>query len=125
MKKRGNKLIIILISVIILLLLILGYGVYTGIKVKSEFANLNSQINNLVGEKNAITSELNALQGKYNLLQEDVFQMKKSCLSENACKNRFPNVRWYCNNAGDEVSDYSHICVCDNQCNLNATEISR
>jgi cell division protein FtsB len=124
MQKRGSKLTIILISVIIILSLILIYGVYTGMKVKEEFRNLNSQISNLVAEKNSITQELDTLQAKYELLQDDVFEMKKSCLSENACKGRFPGVRWYCNNVGDEVPNYSHTCVCDNACNLIITAVN-
>jgi predicted nuclease with TOPRIM domain len=123
MKKEGSKLVPILIIIIVILAGILIYGVYTGMKVKEEFRNLNSQISNLVSEKNNLTSQLDSLQGKYNLLKDDVFEMKKSCLSENACKGRFPGVRWYCNNVGDEVSNYSHICVCDNACNLNVTAI--
>ena len=127
MKKVGSKLTIILVSVIILLSLILIYGFYTGFRVKEELANLNSQITNLVAEKNNVTFQLDSLQKNYNLLKDDVFELEKSCLSENACKGRFPNIRWYCNNVGDEIINpshiASHICFCDNQCNLNATAI--
>jgi len=123
MQKGASKLTIVLVSVIVVLSGILIYGIYTGIKVKAEFANLNSQISNLVSEKNSLTFQLDELQGKYDLLKDDVFELEKSCITENACKGHFPNVRWYCNNAGDEVSNYSHICVCDNLCNLNATTI--
>lgn len=119
MKKEASKLIIILFSVIIVLSGILAYGFYTGIKVQEEIGNLNSQISNLVSEKNNLTSQLDDLQSKYNLLKDDVFNLEKSCLTENACKGRFPNVRWYCNNVGDEVSDPSHVCICDNACTLS------
>jgi len=124
MQKSVSKLTIVLVSIIIILSGILIYGVYTGVQVKKEFANLNSQISNLVAEKNDLTSQLDSLQKNYDLLKDDVFALEKSCISENACKGHFPNVRWYCNNVGDAVSDPSHICVCDNLCNLNATAIS-
>jgi cell division protein FtsB len=122
--EKGNKTAIILISIIILLGIVLIYGAYTGFKVKAEINNLNFQISQLVSEKNSLTSDLDALQKKYDLLKDDVFQLKKSCLTENACKGHFPGVRWYCNNIGDEVNNPSHTCVCDNSCNLNATSIS-
>jgi len=123
MKKEENKLTIVLISIIVVLVLILGYGFYTGIKVQEEIRNLNSQITNLVSEKNNLTSQLDDLQSRYNLLKDDVFELEKSCITENACKGRFPGVRWYCNNVGDEVSDYSHICVCDSSCVFNIITI--
>jgi cell division protein FtsB len=122
----------ILISVIVVLSIILIYGVYTGFKVKAELISLNSQIIQLTDDKIKLTDEKNSLQtkisdldSKYNLLEKDVQKIYKTCLKENACKGRFPSVSWYCNNVGDEVADYSHICVCDSSCNLNATEIKK
>jgi len=124
MQKSVSKLTIVLISIIIILLGVLGYGVYTGFRVKAELANLNSQIRNLVDEKNDLTSQLDLLQKNYNLLKDDVFELEKSCLSENACRGHFPNVRWYCNNVGDETNvNPSHVCICDSACSLNITEI--
>jgi hypothetical protein len=123
MKKGVSKLTIALISVIIVLLGILAYGVYTGMKVKAELINLNSQISTLVNEKNELTSKVDSLQQKDDLLLQDVAKIYKTCMNENACKGRYPNISWYCNNVGDEVSDPSHICVCDSSCNLNATAI--
>jgi hypothetical protein len=120
MKKGASKLIIILISVIIILVLILGYGFYTGMRVKAELENLHSQINQLSSDKDV-------LQNKYNLLEQDVAKIYKTCMNQNACKGRFPNVSWYCNNVGDESSYAmaSHVCICDASCNLNLTQISR
>ena len=120
MKKGVNRLTIVLISVIILLLLVLGYGFYTGIKVKAELGNLHAQIAQLSDDKDL-------LQSKYNLLEQDVAKIYRTCMNENACKGRFPNVSWYCNNVGDE-SGYamaSHTCICDSSCNLNLTQISK
>ncbi len=116
MKKR-NITTIILISIIAVLLAVLGYGVYTGVRVKAV-------INQLTAEKENLTSQLNTLIVKYGMLQDDVFQLKKSCITQNVCWGHFPGVRWNCNNVGDEVNDPSHICVCDDDCNLNATAIN-
>ncbi len=69
--KKGNVITIILISVIIVLVAILGYGVYTGVKVRAEINSLNSQINQLVSEKNSLTSDLDSLQKRYDLLEKD------------------------------------------------------
>jgi outer membrane murein-binding lipoprotein Lpp len=116
MKERGKLLVIILVSVIIILCCILAYGFYTGIKVKAEINRLNA-------ENQGLNAQLDSLTKSYDLLKDDVAGIYKTCMTENACKGRYPNVRWYCNNVGDEVSDPSHICVCDSSCNLNATEI--
>lgn len=125
MKKGVSKLAIILISVIVILLGILAYGVYTGVRVKAEINSLQSEKNQLVLEREDLRIELDSLRGEYNLLKDDVAKIYKTCIRENVCKGHFPLVSWYCNNAGDEA-DYSiasHICFCDNRCDLNATEI--
>ncbi len=117
MKDRSKIIIIILASVILVLLCLLGYGVYTGFKVKAEINRLNNENQNL-------NSQLNELQGKYGLLVDDVAKIYKTCINENVCKGHYPNVSWYCNNVGDEaITNPSHICVCDSSCQLNATEI--
>jgi len=113
----------ILISVIVVLSIILIYGVYTGFKVKTELNNLNSQIVQLKDEKESLQNKITELESKNNLLTQDVAKIYKTCLTENACKGHYPSVSWYCNNVGDEVADYSHICVCDSSCNLNATQV--
>ena len=113
----------ILISVIVVLSIILIYGVYTGFKVRTELNNLNSQIVQLKDEKESLQNKITELESKNNLLTQDVAKIYKTCMTENVCKGRFPSVSWYCNNIGDEVADYSHICVCDSSCNLNATQV--
>jgi len=126
MKKVGSKLTIILVSVIILLSLILIYGVYTGFRVKEELANLNSQITNLIAEKNDVTFQLDSLQKNYDLLKDDVARIYKTCITENVCKGRYPNVSWNCNNVGDEAyTNPSHVCFCSSSCQLNATEMKK
>ncbi len=123
MKKSVNKLAIILIFVIVILLGILSYGVYTGFKARNAINSLQTQVQQLTADRDSLSSQLNALLVKYDMLKDDVFQLKKSCLTENACKGHFPGIRWNCNNVGDEVNDPSHICTCDDKCNLNATEM--
>ena len=121
---KKNVTVIILVSVIVALSAVLVYGVYTGIRVRTVINSLNSQIEQLSEEKENLTVQLNTLTVKYGLLQDDVFQLKKSCITQNVCWGHFPGVRWYCNNVGDAVDNPSHICVCDSNCNLNATQIS-
>ncbi len=125
MKKR-NPLIIILISVIIILLIILSYGVYTGIKVKAGIKSLQSEITQLTEERNNLSAQFNSLYDKYNLLEQDVAKIYKTCIKDNICKGHFPSVSWYCNNVGDEAeySIASHICFCDDKCDLNITAIT-
>ena len=122
---KSKTLIIILISVIVILLAILIYGVYTGFKVKSIINSMQTEINQLNQDKTDLNSQLDFLHNKYNLLEQDVAKIYKGCIKENVCKGHYPGVSWYCNNVGDEASDYSHTCVCDSGCNLNATEIKR
>ncbi|MCX6750873.1 MAG: hypothetical protein NTZ83_05425 [Candidatus Pacearchaeota archaeon] len=129
-KERRSILIIILVSIIVILLIILGYGVYTGFKVKTMIISLDNQVaqlsaekNNLISERDTLHADKDILQQKYDLLYQDVQNIYKSCITQNACKGRFPGVRWYCNNVGDEVNDPSHICICDSSCNLKTTEI--
>ena len=62
MKEKRNKIIIILIAVIIILVLIVGYGVYTGKKVKEKIISLNSEINNLNAENQELNSQLKSPQ---------------------------------------------------------------
>jgi hypothetical protein len=121
---KKNVTVIMLVSVIVVLSAVLVYGVYTGIRVRTIINSLNSQIEQLSEEKENLIVQLNTLTVKYGLLQDDVFQLKKSCITQNVCWGHFPGVRWYCNNVGDAVDNPSHICVCDSNCNLNATQMS-
>lgn len=123
MKKKRSKVTIILISIIAVLVVILIYGVYTGIKVKAAINSLEEQVQQLTSDRNNLSSQLNELLVKYDMLKDDVFELEKSCITNNACKGHFPGIRWNCNNVGDEVSDYSHICVCDDSCEISITPI--
>jgi cell division protein FtsB len=130
-KERKSIIVTILISVIVILVLILGYGVYSGFKVKAaieELNNMNSQLNaenqQLKTDFNSLHDEKDILQKKYDMLYQDVQNIYKSCITQNACKGRFPGVSWFCNNVGDEVSDPSHTCICDSSCNLKTTQLT-
>ena len=57
------------------------------------------------------------------MLKDDVFQLKKSCISDNICKGHFPGVRWNCNFQGDAVDNPSHTCVCNDNCEMSSTKI--
>ncbi len=125
MKKSVNKLTIILISIIVVLLIILGYGVYTGMKIKAVINSFQNQVQQLTAERDDLRTQVDSLQNQYNLLEQDVAKIYKTCMRENICKGYFPLVSWYCNNVGDE-KDYSiasHVCFCDNRCDLNETAI--
>ena len=122
---KKNVMTIVLVSIIVILSLILIYGVYTGFKVKAAIRTLESDKSQLIYERDQCKTEVQSLNSELSLLQEDVVKIYKGCILENACKGRYPGVRWYCNNVGDEVSNPSHICVCDSSCNLNATQITQ
>jgi hypothetical protein len=122
MQKSG--LIIVLVSIIVILLLILVYGVYTGFKVKAEIKTLETEKSQLIDDRNQCDMEVQSLNSDLSMLREDVAKIYRGCILENACKGRSPGVRWYCNNVGDEVSDPSHVCICDASCRLNATQIT-
>lgn len=127
MRKGVGKITIVLVSVIIILLAVLGYGLYTGMKVKGIINSFQIQVQQLTAERDSLRADISSLQNKYNLLEQDVAKIYKTCIKENACKGHFPSVSWYCNNVGDEA-DYSiasHVCICDSKCDLNATQISR
>lgn len=128
MKKSVNKLTIILFSIIIVLLIILIYGLYTGFKVKGIINSMQTEINQLNGDKDNLTSQLSSLHNQYNLLEQDATKIYKTCPYENACKGRFPNISWYCNNQGDyspDISNAPYICVCSVDCQLTKTAVNQ
>ena len=84
---------------------------------------LSQEKEELLDEREGLRSEIDSLNSELDLLKDDLLRMSKSCISEGICRGRFPNVSWYCNVVGDEVSDPSHICYCDSSCNIKITEI--
>jgi len=122
MKKEN---IVIGISVLfILILCILSIVLYrNNIALGIERDNFLQEKEELLDEREGLRSEIDSLNSELDLLKDDLLRMSKSCISEGICRGRFPNVSWYCNVVGDEVSDPSHICYCDSSCNIKITEI--
>jgi outer membrane murein-binding lipoprotein Lpp len=132
----GNRNILVPILIIILI----GVIVFAGImynkttllnseidKLSSQVSALNNDKSQLIEERDSLRSNLTALQSKTKMLEEDVAQIYKGCINNNACKGHYPGVRWLCNNVGDlaDSNTASHICVCDASCQLNATAIAK
>lgn len=123
MEKRGFIKKILLVAVIVLaILLVIFYNKVSNLS--SENQGLRSENDALLTERGQLKDNITSLQLELDRLKADVASIYKTCITNNACKGRYPNVRWNCNNVGDEVSDPSHTCVCDSSCNLNATAIS-
>ena len=123
MQKRLEKGKIIVIGLVLLLILVACYEFYVINVLKNEVNDLNNNLFSTQNQLNQISKDKEDLNVKYGLLTQDVAEIYKGCIKDNACKGRYPNVSWYCNNVGDEVSDPSHICKCDSSCNLVAKQI--
>jgi len=132
MEKR--KLIVVSL---IVFLIIIGIVAIVEFKNISDLKNRNNQLEEdraqlskdkegLMVERDQLNSENQVLTSKMKMMEEDVNQIYRSCMTQNACKGRYPGIRWNCNNVGDTTDvNPSHICVCDSSCNLNATEIKK
>jgi hypothetical protein len=128
--KKENILIGICI-LFILILCILSFILYKksvtlGVERENlilERDSLIQQNDELLNERERLRIKIDSLHSELDLIKDDLLRISKSCLSEGACKGRFPNISWYCNVVGDEVSDPSHTCFCDSSCKLNVTEI--
>jgi cell division protein FtsB len=114
----------ILIAAIVILAVFAIIMYVNNTKLNSQIGNLMTERTQLISDKEQLNNKISDLDSKMKMLQEDVNKIYKGCILNNACKGRSPGVRWYCNNVGDEVSDPSHICVCDASCQLNATQIT-
>lgn len=82
MKKGVSKLTIVLISIIILLLAVLGYGFYTGFRVKAIINSLQTQVQQLTAERDDLRIQIDSLHNQYNLLEQDVAKIYKTCMRE-------------------------------------------
>ena len=122
---RRIEILSFILAFLFLVNLIFSYVCYKrSTELQENLELLLVERDNLVLERDLLKSDLNYSNSQIELLTEDVKEIYKSCISDNACKGHYPGVRWSCNNVGDSVSDPSHICVCDVSCNLNATQIS-
>jgi len=108
---------IIILSILLVLVCIFAYLEFRRIvELKSLNMQLETDKTNLINDNKDLNLDLEMLNAK-------VAKIYRTCMTNNACKGRYPGISWYCNNVGDAVDDASHICICDVSCNLNATEI--
>ena len=122
MKKEAWIIIVLLVIVTGLLILIyLDYNEKN--KLNSEITQLNADKEQLFNEKEQIVLERKGLLDQLDLLKDDVAEIYKTCITQNACKGHYPGIRWYCNNVGDETTPdtASHTCECDSSCELKLT----
>jgi uncharacterized protein YpmS len=132
---KKEKVIVWTLAGVILILIVLTCILYfKNVALASEReqliqdrTQLSQEKDELISERENLRRDMESLGSELDLLKEDVASIYKGCISENACKGRYPNIRWNCNNVGDEADESlaSHICVCDSSCNLNATEIRK
>jgi len=119
--------IIIVLAVLAVIFGILAYIGYNETKeLDSQVIQLNADKEQLFNDKENALIENKKIRDELQLLNEDVAEIYKSCITQNACKGHFPGIRWYCNDVGDAVSDMtlaSHLCECDNVCELKTTVV--
>ncbi|MDD5177701.1 MAG: hypothetical protein PHT54_00235 [Candidatus Nanoarchaeia archaeon] len=118
-----EKILIIVLVVILLIAIIFGVCKYK--QLNNEISTLSesnqrflSEREQLLKERDDCRLETKGLQESLNLLQDDVFKIKKSCLTENVCKNRFPGVRYKCNDFGEAHEDGTKLCECTDNCEV-------
>ena len=130
--ERGKTIITVLIVVLVVILAFALFMYNKNNQLKSENKALNSENQQLTSERDQLSNEKTAivnereqcrnetyiLNSRLSMLEEDVFQLKKSCMSNNACQGHFPSIRWKCNIQGDAVNDGDKTCICDENCNL-------
>jgi hypothetical protein len=142
---KKNSILLIILSILLLIslsIMILGY--FRGKELVNVIKDLEKNNSITLNEKNSLSIqferckqdnqslmiELSTLKENYQylnsklaLLQEDISKIYKSCMTLDACKGKTPNIRWYCNNMGDEAENPTHICVCDSSCKLKISKI--
>lgn len=131
--EKKSIVIIILSVLLITATAILIFGYFKGKELVNIINQLEQDRAKISKEKEDVISQFEQcrtntqeLNSKLSMLQEDVAKIYKTCFTQNACKGRFPNIRWNCNNVGDEANiNPSHICYCDSFCNLIITEIKK
>lgn len=112
------------IAIGILVILLIATGVFAFLNyqkvagLEKENADMGTQIVNLTARNEKLNSDIGSMTEEISMLKDDVFQLKKSCITENKCKGHFPGIRFKCNISGDAVDDGNNICVCDDNCNI-------
>jgi cell division protein FtsB len=128
MQKKKEILIWSLIAGIILILIVAGIIYSRNIQLKNERQILSDKIDELREGKNQAVADMEQcrtekekISAELLMLNEDVAKIKSGCITENACKWHFPDIRWICNAQGDAVDNGDKICVCDSKCNLQVS----
>src|SRR4030043_992871 len=70
-------------------------------KLMQDIDRLSQEKEVLINEGENLKSKVGVLESELSILEEDVANIYKGCILQNACKGRYPNIRWYCNNVGD------------------------
>jgi len=122
----------IIIGILIILLIIVSVSAFVlyiqknsfkseNEKLNSNIVELNTDKNKVIDEREQCRVDLQNINSELSMLKDDVFQLKKSCITNNACKGQFPSVRWKCNAQGDAVDNGDKICVCNENCELQVS----
>jgi len=128
MEKR-NWLIIFLITILVVVAIfaVLEFSKVSNLKtinnqLEEERTRLSQEKEQLLSEREELRNENKKLNSQIKMMEEDVNKIYKSCMTENACKGKYPGIRWECNNVGDFVEDNpTHVCVCDSSCKITIT----
>lgn len=113
---------VIILAILLVLVSIFAFMTYQKTSfLEKENTDLNSQVASLTARNTKLNSDMGKMTDELSMLKDDVFQLKKSCITNNTCKTHFPGIRWKCNISGDAVDDGDKICVCDENCNLQVT----
>ncbi len=121
---RRIKILSVILAFLFIVNFVFSYICYKkNVEIKENLALLIEERDSLILEKELLKSDLNYANQRIGLLVEDVANIYKGCINEEPCKGHYPEVRWYCNVEGDEVSDPSHVCVCDASCQMSATQL--
>jgi peptidoglycan hydrolase CwlO-like protein len=83
-----------------------------------QVQSLDSKVNSLTDENSRLNSQINISNRKLSMLDDDLNQIIKGCITDNSCKGHRGSIRFVCDAAGKETDSGSHICVCDENCEL-------
>jgi hypothetical protein len=129
-----KSIIIIVLSILLVILIIIfifGYFKWQKLMIRNnqleqDRAQISKDKENVIVQFEQCRTDAQNLNSKLKMLEEDVAKIYKGCITQNACKGKYSNIRWNCNNVGDEINiNPSHICYCDTSCNLITTEIEK
>jgi len=121
MDKRGI-ITRVLIGIILVLFIVLVFLCIKQNKLSQEISDISAEKESIAQERDQILVEMSSVKDQLLILENDVRELEKSCIFDNACKGRFPGISWKCNNVGDlALENPSHICICNADCQLTLT----